>query len=161
MEQKYTALLVILRILLGFVFLWAFLDKTFGLGFPTVAEESWLAGVSPTFGYLKFGTSGPFAAMMQTIAGNPIVDLLYMMGMLLIGVALILGIGLTIAGYSGALMMLLIWMSGLPVEFNPFVDEHVIYGVILVGIAILKPAKIGIGSVWTQIPIVQRYPILQ
>ncbi len=161
MAQKYENLMVVVRILLGFVFLWAFLDKTFGLGFPTGPEEAWLAGSSPTFGYLMFGTSGPFASMMQAMAGNPIVDLLYMAGMLLIGISLILGVGLTIAGYSGALMMVLIWMSSLPIEFNPFIDEHIIYAVLLVGIAILKPAKIGVGAVWAKTPIAQRYPVLQ
>jgi thiosulfate dehydrogenase [quinone] large subunit len=161
MENKYDNLFAIVRILLGFVFLWAFLDKTFGLGFPTVAEESWLAGSSPTFGYLKFGTGGPFGALWQTIAGNPVVNLLYMGGMLLVGLSLLLGVGLTIAGYSGALIMLLIWASSLPVEFNPFVDEHIIYGVLLIGVALIKPNKLSIGSFWTQTEVCQRYPVLQ
>lgn len=32
----------VLRITIGFYFLWAFLDKTFGLGFATPAERSWI-----------------------------------------------------------------------------------------------------------------------
>ena len=40
--------LALSRILLGFVFLWAFLDKTFGLGFATAAEKAWVAGGSPS-----------------------------------------------------------------------------------------------------------------
>ena len=38
----------VLRIALGFVFLWTFLDKTFGLGFATPAEKAWVTGASPT-----------------------------------------------------------------------------------------------------------------
>lgn len=43
----------LLRLVLGFEFLWAFLDKTFGLGYTTPAAKSWLNGGSPTKGYLS------------------------------------------------------------------------------------------------------------
>ncbi len=33
-------LLTIVRILLGWTFLWAFLDKTLGLGFATITERA-------------------------------------------------------------------------------------------------------------------------
>ncbi|MBA9050098.1 hypothetical protein BJ996_006829 [Streptomyces phaeogriseichromatogenes] len=36
------------RILTGFVFLWAFLDKTFGLGYATASGNAWIDGMSPT-----------------------------------------------------------------------------------------------------------------
>ena len=39
------------RILVGFVFLWAFVDKTFGLGVATKAKDAWINGVSPTTGF--------------------------------------------------------------------------------------------------------------
>ncbi|MEM7031540.1 MAG: hypothetical protein AAF629_18405 [Chloroflexota bacterium] len=151
----------ILRIALGFVFLWAFLDKVFGLGFNTAPDQSWLAGNSPTFGYLNFATYGPFSGLMKGIAGNPIVDILYMAGLLGIGVALILGIGLKIAGYSGALMMILIYLSAMPGQFNPLIDEHIIYAIVLVGIAHIKPATFGLGSTWGSMDIVKRYPVLE
>ena len=38
----------IARISLGWIFLWAFLDKTFGWGFATPANRAWIAGGSPT-----------------------------------------------------------------------------------------------------------------
>ena len=41
-------LLAVLRILLGFTFLWAFLDKTFGLGHATPAAKAWVGGGSLT-----------------------------------------------------------------------------------------------------------------
>ncbi|MEU1390068.1 hypothetical protein ABZ444_29030, partial [Nonomuraea sp. NPDC005730] len=40
------------RIAIGWIFLWAFLDKTFGWGFATPAGKAWVAGGSPTTGFL-------------------------------------------------------------------------------------------------------------
>ena len=87
----------LLRIGLGWIFLWAFIDKVFGLGFATEAGKHWLTGASPTMGFLKFGTKGPLAGVFQAMAGSPVVDWLFMLGLLLIGLALILGIGMKIA----------------------------------------------------------------
>src|SRR3712207_7355187 len=41
-----------LRLALGWIFLWAFVDKLFGLGFATKAENAWIDGGSPTQGFL-------------------------------------------------------------------------------------------------------------
>ena len=85
------------RILLGFYFFWAFLDKTMGLGFATPAEKAWVLGGSPTTGFLS-GVNGPFANFFADMAGNPFVDWLFMLGLLGIGLSLILGIGLRVGG---------------------------------------------------------------
>src|ERR1044072_1320309 len=42
-----------LRLLTGFAFLWAFLDKTFGLGYATPSGKGWIDGGSPTKGFLS------------------------------------------------------------------------------------------------------------
>jgi thiosulfate dehydrogenase (quinone) large subunit len=55
---RYTA--AALRLSLGWVFLWAFLDKTFGLGYATESRDAWIDGGSPTFGFLSFGATCPF-----------------------------------------------------------------------------------------------------
>src|SRR5690625_2129093 len=39
--------LAISRIVIGFTFLWAFLDKLFGLQYSTPAENAWIDGGSP------------------------------------------------------------------------------------------------------------------
>ena len=162
METNTNKVWVVIRILLGFIFLWAAIDKIFGFGFNTPPEEAWMAGVSPTFGYLKFATYGPFAGMMQGMAGNPVVDVLLVGGQLMIGIALLLGIGVKVAGYSGALMMLLIYLSRFPSEFNPLIDEHIIYGILLIGLTQVKVGKLfGLGQFWSQTEVVQKYPILE
>ena len=84
MVKTYLALL---RVGMGFIFLWAFFDKLLGLGYATLPERSWLAGGSPTFGYLKNATHGPLAEFFQSLAGNPLVDILFMLGLLGVGVA--------------------------------------------------------------------------
>lgn len=48
------------RVSLGFVFLWAFLDKTFGLGYATTSAAAWVKGGSPTKGFLSHVSAGPF-----------------------------------------------------------------------------------------------------
>jgi len=121
----------LLRISLGWVFLWAFLDKLFGLGFTTTTEGAWLSGGSPTLGFLKFATKGPFAEIFQGMAGSVLVDWLFMLGLLLIGSALILGIMIKLASLGGIVMMLLMYLAALWPEHNPIVDEHIIYALVL------------------------------
>lgn len=150
------------RFTLGWIFFWAFIDKLFGLGFATADGKSWLDGASPTVGFLKFGTKGPFASVFQAMAGNILVDWLFMMGLLLIGSALLLGVGVKIAGYSGALLMLLMWLSTLPPEQNPFVDDHIVYLLILLAFTQMPVGEtLGVGKWWSQTAIVKKYPCLQ
>jgi thiosulfate dehydrogenase [quinone] large subunit len=48
------------RMLLGFTFLWAFFDKTFGLGYTTTSSNAWIHSGSPTYGFLAHVKVGPF-----------------------------------------------------------------------------------------------------
>ncbi|GAA1870885.1 DoxX family membrane protein [Paeniglutamicibacter psychrophenolicus] len=118
--------LAILRILLGAVFLWAFLDKTFGLGFSTKPERAWLAGGSPTTGYLG-NLEGALAPGFSALAGQGWVDAAFMFGMLAVGAALVLGVALRAAAIGGTMMMGLMWLSSLPLANNPVIDDHIIY----------------------------------
>src|SRR5688500_1789811 len=85
-----------LRLALGWTFLWAFLDKTFGLGFATEDKAAWINGGHPTEGFLKFAATGPFKEFYNGIAGAAWADWLFMIGLLGIGLALTLGIGMRI-----------------------------------------------------------------
>src|SRR4030095_68696 len=132
----------LLRISLGFIFLWAFLDKLFGLGFATcrdaksgaidvMCSKAWLEGGSPTTGFLKNGTQGPFADFYQGLAGHAWVDWLFMAGLLLIGLALITGIALKLATISGSLLLFMMWTAALWPANNPVLDEHLVYILVL------------------------------
>ena len=111
------------RISLGFVFLWAFLDKTFGLGHETADKAAWINGGSPTNGFLSKGTSGPLADFYHNIAGSAWADWLFMLGLAGIGTALILGIGMRIAAATGALLLVMMWSAVLPPDNNIFMDD--------------------------------------
>ena len=50
--------LAVLRVSMGFVFLWAFLDKAFGLHYSTPSSKAWIHGGSPTKGFSRRWTRG-------------------------------------------------------------------------------------------------------
>lgn len=146
-----------LRISLGWIFLWAFIDKLFGLGFATEKASSWLNGGSPTEGFLSFGTQGPFAGAFQALAGYAIVDWTFMLGLLGIGAALMLGVGVRIAAVSGALMMVLMWAAALWPANNPFMDDHLIYAGLLIMLALSSAGRtFGLGARWEATTLVQK-----
>jgi len=152
----------ILRITLGWIFLWPFFDKLFGLGFATAAGNSWLSGTSPTSGFLLHGTKGPLAFLFQSLANNPVVDWLFMLGLLLIGLSLILGIGVRIACYSGMTLLILMYLATLLPENNPIVDEHIVFSIILFGLSSLKAGQwLGFGKRWSKTKLVKKYRILE
>ena len=125
------------RIAVGFVFFWALLDKTFGLGFATKPEAAWVAGGSPTTGFLKFGVNpdSPFKDFFASLAGQAWVDWVFMLGLLGIGTALVLGIGLRLAAVAGTALLLMMWACLIPLENNPVIDEHIVYALILWAVA--------------------------
>jgi thiosulfate dehydrogenase [quinone] large subunit len=149
------------RISIGFVFLWAFLDKLFGLGLATPSERSWLNGGSPTKGFLS-GVEGPFAGFFKPMAGDAWANWLFMLGLLGIGVALVLGITMKIAAASGTAMLVMMWMASLPLENNPFLDDHLVYAMVLVLLAALRSGDtFGLGAQWRKLPVVRDHSILQ
>lgn len=148
--------LAVLRIMFGFYFLWAFLDKTLGLGFATPAERAWLNGGSPTRGFLG-GVEGPFAGIYNAIAGNAFIDILFMVGLLGIGLALILGIGMRVAAATGALLYVLMWTAALPMTTNPIIDDHLTGAMTLIVLALTAAGTTwGLGTWWASQPLVRR-----
>lgn len=157
------------RIGLGFVFLWAFLDKLFALGFATGRSEdgntvdylgegaAWLNGGSPTEGFLQFGTEGKalHGFYASDFFAGAWADWLFMAGLLGIGLALILGIGMRLAAATGALLMVLMWSADLPLENNPIIDDHIIYALVLVALALANAGHtVGLGRQWEKLPVV-------
>jgi thiosulfate dehydrogenase [quinone] large subunit len=150
------------RLGLGLIFLWAFFDKLFGLGRATTAGQAWLNGGSPTSGFLLHATTGPLANFYHGLAGNSVVDWLFMLGLLGIGLALTLGVKVKLASYAGVVLMVLLWSSVLPPANHPFLDEHIIYALVLLGIAQTNAGDvIGFGRWWSKTRLVEKYPILR
>ena len=143
--------LAVARIMIGFVFLWAFLDKTLGLGISTEPAKAWLNGGSPTTGFLKFGVNpeSPMVDFFHGLAGNVFVDWLFMLGLLGIGMALILGIGLRVAAITGTVLLMLMWAAEQPLENNPLIDDHVVYSVVMWAAA-FGVRKLSLFDTWMQ-----------
>lgn len=128
---KYWA--AVARIALGFVFLWAFLDKNFGLGYATPSEGAWQFATgdgSPTFGYLTFGINpeGPFASFFNNLgesagtmgAEGPVlspgswVNWAFMLALLGAGIALILGVFMRIGSIGAAVLLMMMYFAAAP-----------------------------------------------
>jgi thiosulfate dehydrogenase [quinone] large subunit len=148
-------LLGLTRLMVGFTFLWAFLDKVFGLGFSTPTEHSWLHGGSPTSGFLVASIEGgnPFAGVWSVfLAINPVTDVLFMLGLLGVGLALMLGIGTRVAAVSGAAMYTLMYLAAFPMSTNPLYDTHLLLAVAVLAMAGLAAGDhLGLGKQWAHL----------
>jgi thiosulfate dehydrogenase [quinone] large subunit len=166
--------LAVLRVAFGLTFLWAFFDKLFALGFHTgvnadgvtdrFGPAAWINGGSPTEGFLKFGVpeNNPFQGFFNGMAGQAWADWLFMAGLLGIGLALTLGIGMRIAAAAGALLYALMWAASLPLENNPVIDDHMIGAISVVVLAALLAGDTwGFGQMWARTGIVRRYRFLR
>jgi thiosulfate dehydrogenase [quinone] large subunit len=152
----------VLRLATGFIFLWAFLDKTFGLGFSTPAERAWVNGGTPSQGFLNSeAVTGPLKPFFASIA-SPASDVLFMLGMLAIGVAVLLGIGLRVSAVAGSVIMVFMYLAEWPftpgaASTNPLVDYHIIYALSLIVVAALAGGDTwGFGRTWKALPIVRK-----
>jgi thiosulfate dehydrogenase [quinone] large subunit len=125
-----------LRFVMAFIFLWAFFDKTFGLGFATAHDKAWISGGSPTYGFLSFAAKGPFMSFFKGLAGVPAVDWLFMIGLLFVGLTLLFNKYVKWGAIAGIIMMILMWLALLLPENNPIVDEHIVYALVLALLAI-------------------------
>ncbi|MEV0486719.1 DoxX family membrane protein [Streptomyces sp. NPDC050508] len=162
-----------LRLLTGFVFLWAFLDKTFGFGYATPSGKGWIDGGSPTKGFLSSVAAGPMESTFHDWAGAGWANWLFMLGLLGIGVALVSGVALRLAAVAGTAMMALMWIAEWPpakhlsdgtlsMSSNPFVDYHLIYAVVIIALAVAGAgATWGLGKVWATLPIVRDHTWLK
>ena len=168
LTTRATKFLAAFRVVMGLEFLWAFFDKTFGLGYATPAERAWINGGSPTKGFLSRVAVGPFESTFHALAGATWADWLFMVGLLGIGIALVFGIGLRVAAVSGTVMMLGMWAAEWPLakvtsagepsmSTNPIIDYHIIYALVLIVLAVTYAGHTwGLGRLWARLPFVQR-----
>lgn len=123
--------LILLRLSIGFIFLWAFLDKTFGFGFATPADKAWIQGGSPTAGFLGHAVKGPFVDIFHSLANSMVVDWLFMLGLLFVGVTLLLNKYVKLGALAGSIMLALMYLALMLPENNPLIDEHIVYILVL------------------------------
>ena len=155
--------IALLRVALGFIFLWAFLDKFFGLGYATPSEKAWIHGGSPTNGFLSNVAVGPFESFFHSIAGTWWANTLFMLGLFAIGTALILGVAMRITMFAGPLLLVLMWSAEWPMaqftsagkptsSANPFLDDHLIYALVIIVLALIGAGRVyGLGNWWARV----------
>lgn len=168
----------ILRIVMGWTFLWAFLDKAFALGFSTgrvlndagetvkisfFGSDAWIHGASPTAGAIGFALKGPFANTIQTVTGYQMTqtgpqvatwfDWVYMVSMLLIGIGLVTGVMTRLAAFGGIAWLAAFYLgTAIWPEHNPVVDEHVIDAIVLVALVLANAGRYyGLGKIWQRL----------
>jgi thiosulfate dehydrogenase [quinone] large subunit len=148
------------RLGLGWAFLWPFLDKTFGLHHQTPSAKAWIHGGSPTAGFLS-GAAGPIAGFYRSFAGAGWANWGFMLGLICIAVALLSGVGMRIAAVSGAVLLVLMWSASFPPQDDLFLDNHIIYALVLLGLAVVGAGNtLGLGRWWTTTSLVRRHPWL-
>jgi thiosulfate dehydrogenase [quinone] large subunit len=154
--------LAVLRFAFGLTFLWAFVDKVFGLGYATPSGKGWIDGGDPTAGFLGKGASGPFENFYHSLVGDFWVSPLFMIALAGIGLALTLGIGMRIAAVAGTVLYLMMWSAVLPPETNPVLDDHILGAITLIALAFVAAGNVwGLGQQWSRLSIVRRSPWLR
>jgi thiosulfate dehydrogenase [quinone] large subunit len=161
-------MLAVLRIGTGLIFLWAFLDKLLGLGYATPAAKAWVAGGSPTKGFLSSVAVGPFDTAFQAIAGAWWANWLFMLALAGVGIAVTLGVALRFSAIAGSVLMLMMWLAEFPPDrfaadgtpsgsTNPLIDYHIIYAIALIVVAVTHAGNTwGLGRWWAELPFVRR-----
>jgi thiosulfate dehydrogenase [quinone] large subunit len=174
----------LVRIGLGAMFLWAFADKTFALGYPTgrfvdpatgaesvdvLGEAAWIFGFgdgSPTFAFLTFQSKGWFIDSFQAAAGETWADWLFMAGLLVVGLTFVLGVGLRLGAIIGSAMLGLHFLASpataVPLGSEPYLDIPLITALTLIGLALVNAGDVwGLGHRWARASLVEKYPILR
>ncbi len=153
--------LAAMRILLGWMMLWGFLDKMFGLGFETPAGSGWIDGTSPS-SFVVYVTGGIFNDLYTSIAGNLFVDILMMSGMLILGITLIFGFASKLTAIATAMFMLVMYSLHVPPTDNPIVDYHLVFiGIIAVIYFLGGFERLSVYRRWKEWSLVKRFPILE
>ena len=74
-----------------------------------------------------------------------------------------LGIGVKLASWGGALWLVSMYIAGfMPPEHNPFLDEHLVNALILLGLSLANAGDTwGFGRWWSSTSLVQKFAILK
>jgi thiosulfate dehydrogenase [quinone] large subunit len=164
--------LVILRVVLGFGFLYAGLDKLLDLNGN---------GPFSAAGFLAHATAGAIPNMVGhdpatmvhnpthqfwvDLAANPgvvgIINFLVVFGEIAIGTALILGVATRLAGSLGAVMMFLFWIAAWDFQ-NGIVNEQFVYMLLAAVVAYASAGRVfGLDAIIEKTELVRRTPGLR
>lgn len=125
-------ILSLLRISLGWLFFYA--------GITKVLDPSWSAS-----GFLNNAATFPeFYKWLGSPSILPAVNFLNEWGLTFLGISLVLGVGVRLSGFLGAILMALYYFPGLKfpfLEHGFLVDDHIIYIFVLLFLATSRAGK--------------------
>jgi thiosulfate dehydrogenase (quinone) large subunit len=129
-------LIVLFRLSMGWVFLWAAIRQ--------IPDAGWSAA-----GFLSGAKTFPaFFDLMATPPFITVINALIPWAHLLIGLALILGIGMRLAAIAGAALMILYYVPRLDFPFvgegvtNLIVEYHLVYTFVIVYLAAVRAGRV-------------------
>ncbi|MGB6836421.1 MAG: DoxX family protein [Dehalococcoidia bacterium] len=142
---------LLLRLVMGWIFVWSGFDK--------------LLGDFSSAGFLANATKGPLTGWFQGLAQNQaaldVIDPLVVWGQILIGLALIFGVGTRFTLFWASAMMFMFYIAQFPPANNPFMDEHLVYILLFVLLGALGAGRIlGLDALLERLPWVRRLPLL-
>src|SRR3989344_8359856 len=115
--------ILLLRLGIGWLFFYAGWSKV--VTYFTDAPDFTAAGF---LSHLQ----GPFGGLFSSLTGNTLVDYLNAYGLLLIGIAILLGVLVRWSAFWGIVLMALYYLAGFPPEHSFVVDEHIVYILVLI-----------------------------
>ena len=152
---------VAIRVALGWIMLWAFLDKMFGLGFETPAGSGFVNGGSPS-SYVVYVTNGVFKDLFTSLAGNTVVDVLLLLACLGLGLSFILGFASRLSTVLMSVFLAVMFLLEVPPTDNPLIDYHVIYILAVLAVYLYGGfEKLSLNQAWVKLPVVRDFRILQ
>ncbi len=100
------------------------------------------------------------------------INWLFMIGLLGIGTALLLGVAMRIAATSGAILLLMMWLASWPLattaagqptgSTNPIVDDHIIAALAIIVVGAYAAHSAGpLGHWWTHHTLTHHHPWLR
>jgi thiosulfate dehydrogenase [quinone] large subunit len=158
-----------LRISLGWIYLWGFITQAFGITYTNSTTDAagkitygWHFSYSAKNGWITSGfshsptaqyvgkTHGPLAFIAKDLPTG-LDDFGWMLAIGGLGIALMLGIFMNIAGIGGFLLNILLWFSTFPPTSNPVIDgTHTIYALVLLVLLFLHAGnQWGFGRWWS------------
>lgn len=154
MSRYKSVLVFLLRISMGWLLLYA--------GYSKVTNPEWSAA-----GFLKGAQTFPgLYEWFGSPAMLPITNFLNEWGQVLLGIAIILGVVMTLSSILAAIMMMLYYLPALNFPFvgehSMIVEEHLIYAIAFLLLAALQAGQYyGLGNWWAGLAIWKQYPRLK
>lgn len=171
-SKTVTRGIVLLRVVLGFGFLYAGLEKALNFAGD---DQPWSAA-----GFLKFATAGtvpnmvghpdtmvhnPTRSLWVDLAGNSavidLVNALVVVGEITIGAALIIGLATRLAGTLGAVMMVLFWLAAWDFQYG-VVNIQLLYAAVSGFLAYVHAGRyFGLDGILERSDVIRRTPALR